>query len=115
MEILLQGKLVTPRYTKAQIAALIHRLGDRMRSPLPPHEQLHILTMAKKYRSGPVRNKCYQKVALRLRNALGVSLPNHVNLRVPCMHNLERFGMQKVFTSHRDKLPLPLYLRKYLI
>ena len=114
-KLLLQGKLVRPRYTKAHVAAMIQRLGDRMRSPLPPHEQLHTLTMAKKYCSGPVRNKCYQKVALRLKNALGLSLPNQVNLRIPCMHNLERFGLQKTLTSHLDKLPLPLYLRKYLV
>ena len=113
-KLLVHGKLVTPKYTKQQIADLTHRLGDRLRCPFPIHTQLHILTLAKKYCSGPVRNRCYQKVAHRIRTTTGLQLPNHAPLRVPCMHDLEAAPLTHTMRAHIDKLPLPLHLRKYI-
>ena len=62
--------MVVPRYRKAQLARITHRITNKLRCDTPLHIQLKILTWAKKHFQGPLRNRYYQKIAHRFKQAM---------------------------------------------
>ena len=114
-KLLLNGQMVMPKYTKAQLARMAHRIADKLKCNVPLHVQLKILTWAKKHFQGPIRNRCYQKVAHRVKASTGLSLPNQVPLRLPAMSNTHTFPFLNVFKDFLRSLPIPLHYRDYLV
>ena len=113
-KLLFHGKVVTPRYTKAEIARLVNTISSTVKCNLPIHTQLPLLTTAQKHLSGPARNRCYQKVALCVKHLTGVAPPNVMPLRVPCMRGLDKLDLLPLLGECISSLPIPVYYRAYL-
>ena len=114
-QLLLHGGLVTPHYSKAQLAQLVHRISDSMHCDVPLHTQLKILTWAKKHFAGPLQKGCFQKVAYRVQQHTGLSLPHHVPVHVPTMTHLDAFTLRDTCKRLLRFLPLPVHLPNYLV
>ena len=114
-KLLLNGNLVLPKYTKAELARMTHHIADKLKCNVPLHVQLNILTWAKKHFLGPLRNRCYQKVAHRIKAQTGLSLPNHVPLRVPAMTHVHAFPLLTMFKDFLRSLPLPTHYCDYMV
>ena len=112
-KLLLNGNLVLPKYTKAQLARMTNHIADKLKCNVPLHVQLKILTWAKKHFQGPLRNRCYQKVAHRMKVQTGLSLPNHVPLRIPAMTHTHAFPLLQMFKDFLRSLTLPTHYRNY--
>ena len=113
-KLLFHGKLVTPKYSKAEIARLTNAISSTIRCRLPIHTQLRFLTTAQKNLSGPARNRCYQKVALRIKRLTGLTLPNIVPLCVPCLRGMDKLDLLPLLKETIGGLPIPVYYRTYL-
>ena len=114
-KLLLNGHMIMPKYTKAQLARMTHHITDKLKYNVPIHVQVKILTWAKKHFQGPIRNRCYQKVAHRVKMISGLSLPKHVPLRMPAMSSTHTFPFMNLFKDFLRSLPIPLHYRDYLV
>ena len=114
-KLLLNGHMIMPKYTKAQLARMTHHITDKLKCNVPIHVQLKILIWAKKHFQGPIRNRCYQKVAHRVKSIIGLSLPNHVPLRIPAMSSTHTFPFKNLFKDFLRSVPIPLHYRDYLV
>ena len=113
-KLLFQGKLVTPRYTKGEIAHLVNTIASTIHCNIPMHTQVRLLTTAQKHLSGPARNRCYQKVALRVKRLTGLTLPNTAPLKVPCLRGMESLQLLPLLKECIGGLPIPAYYKAYI-
>ena len=106
-KLLFQGKLVTLKYTKGEIARLVNNIASTVKCKIPIHTQLRPLTNAQKHLSGPARNRCYQKVALRVKPLTGLALPNTAPLKVACMRGMDNLQLLPMLKDCVAGSPIP--------
>ena len=114
-KLLLHSNMVVPKYTKAQLARMAHRISYGLRCDVLLHVQLRILTWAKRHFNGPLKNRCYEKVACRFKQATGLTLPHQVPLRLPLMTHTNQFALLNALKEFVRRLPLLVLYRDYLV